>query len=161
MVLVGVSERRNLAQGKRGSLRWVRRIIMEIEYRCPAHGVVEVFDRGTAEARCPLTRSKRTGSGVVVESCGLALLASSDERQKPTRVVTPEQHHDDGVVLRAAIGCGQDIFDAISLLAVPALHAWVDEDMELAQGRVQRALDRLEEDRLVERTDTAYCVTHI
>jgi hypothetical protein len=123
----------------------------------PTHGTVELEDISAAVPRCPKTRSKRIGGGVVVEPCGLPLTASTDQGRP--RVMTTEQAHDDTMVLRAAVGCGQDTFDAISLLAVSTLEVWVNANLELAQGKVQRALDRLEADGLVECRDAVYRVT--
>jgi hypothetical protein len=134
------------------------RKVGKIEYRCPAHGWIELPNDGAPVSACPLTRSKRVGGRVVVEPCGLRLIVSSDQA-RPTRVVTEEDRHDDKLVLRAAVDRGEESFDAISLLAVPALQEWVHENMELAQGRVQRALDRLDADGLVERRDAGYGVT--
>jgi hypothetical protein len=132
--------------------------VAEIEYRCPAHGAVENFDR-RATPRCPLTRSKKTGSGVVVEPCGLPLIASSCDGSRSTGWAPLELDPDDEVVLRAAVECGEEIFDAISLLAMPALQMWVTAHLELAQGKVQRALDRLEAAGLVECAAAAYRVS--
>ena len=139
------------------AFRGYDRTVATIEYRCPTHGEVDLVDEGSAPPVCPLMLSRTVAGRSFVEPCGLPLTASTD--QGWPMVMTTEQAHDDKMVLRAAVGCGQETFDAVSLLAVPMLQVWVNANLELAQGKVRRALDRLEADGLVECRDAVYRVT--
>ena len=46
---------------------------MQIEYRCPTHGVVEPEDVHAAVPTCPLILRRRVGDETVVEICGQPL----------------------------------------------------------------------------------------
>jgi hypothetical protein len=51
---------------------------MEIEYRCPTHGIVHV-EPSTGDDRpltCPMTIRRRVGGSVEVSTCGLPLSAT-------------------------------------------------------------------------------------
>ena len=52
---------------------------MEIEYRCPTHGVVHLAPTSAGEElprTCPMTIRHTVGEDVVVSTCGLPLAAT-------------------------------------------------------------------------------------
>jgi hypothetical protein len=52
---------------------------VEIEYRCPTHGVVHVtpsLDGEDVPRTCPMTIRRRVGGEVEVSTCGLPLSAT-------------------------------------------------------------------------------------
>jgi hypothetical protein len=52
-----------------------RRVMSDIEYRCPTHGLVEPEDPDAAVPTCPLTIRREVDGTLVPEPCGQPLTA--------------------------------------------------------------------------------------